>query len=50
MNSWDNIKAAQIVHDLIHQKRSSESITDFNPSCIYCAGITNQGLGTTEIF
>ena len=37
MNTWDNIKAAQIAHDLIHQKRSSESITDFDLSCIYCA-------------
>ncbi len=26
------------MHDLIHQERSSESITDFNPSCIYCTG------------
>src|SRR6266496_4273721 len=38
MNIWDNIKAAQIAHDLIHQKSNSENIADFDPSCIYCAG------------
>ncbi len=38
MNTWDNIKAAQIAHDLIHQKSNSENIADFDPSCIYCAG------------
>jgi len=38
MNIWDNIKVAQIVHELIHQERSSESITDFDLSCIYYAG------------
>ncbi len=37
MNAWDNIKAAQIAHDLIYQKRSSESITDFDLLYIYCA-------------
>ena len=36
MNAWDNIKAAQIAHDLIYQERSSESIIDFDLSCIYC--------------
>src|SRR6266542_4413160 len=36
MNIWDNIKAAQIAHDLVHQKSDSENITDFDPSCIYC--------------
>ncbi len=38
MNTWDNIKAAQIVHDLVHQKSDNGKIADFNPSCIYCAG------------
>src|SRR6266511_3862808 len=37
MNAWDNIKMAQIVHDLIHQVKSSETITDFNLSYIYYA-------------
>src|SRR6266498_5616437 len=38
MNTWDNIKATQIVHDLVHQKSSNGNITDFDSSCIYCAG------------
>src|SRR6266540_2595875 len=38
MNTWDNIKAAQIAHDLVHQESDSENIADFNPLCIYCAG------------
>src|SRR6266540_2415115 len=38
MNTWDNIKAAQIAHDLIHQKSDSENIADFDLSCIYYAG------------
>src|SRR6266540_5393452 len=38
MNTWDIIKAAQIAHDLIYQERSSESIINFDLSCIYCAG------------
>ncbi len=38
MNIWDNIKAAQIVHDLIHQESNSGNIADYNPSYIYCAG------------
>src|SRR6266542_1701924 len=38
MNTWDNIKAAQIAHDLVHQESSTENIADFDPSCIYCAG------------
>ncbi len=38
MNVWDNIKVAQIAHDLIHQERSSKSIADFDPSCIYYTG------------
>src|SRR6266542_1443462 len=38
MNTWDNIKVAQIAHDLIHQKNDSERIADFDPSCIYYAG------------
>src|SRR6266498_5549616 len=36
MNTWDNIKAAQIVHDLIYRKNDSENIADFDPSYIYC--------------
>ncbi len=38
MNAWDNIKAAQITHDLVHQKSDSGNIADYDPSCIYCAG------------
>ncbi len=38
MNVWDNIKVAQITHDLVHQKSDSKNITDFDPSCIYYAG------------
>src|SRR6266542_732976 len=37
MNTWDNIKAAQIAHNLVHRKNDSENIADFDPSCIYCA-------------
>ena len=37
MNIWDNIKAAQIAHDLIHQENDSRNIANFDPSCIYCA-------------
>ncbi len=35
MNTWDNIKVAQIAYDLVHQKNDSENIADFNPSYIY---------------
>src|SRR6266542_4384149 len=38
MNTWDNIKAAQIAHDLVHQESDNENIADFDLSCIYCAG------------
>ncbi len=38
MNTWDNIKVAQIAHDLVHWERDSGNIADFDPSCIYCAG------------
>src|SRR6266540_2763630 len=38
MNVWDNIKAAQIAHNLVHRESDSENIVDFDPSCIYCAG------------
>src|SRR6266542_398215 len=38
MNVWDNIKAAQIAHDLIHQESDSGNIADYDPSCIYYAG------------
>ncbi len=37
MNTWDNIKAAQIAHDLVHWESSTRNIADFDPSCIYCA-------------
>src|SRR6266540_2140898 len=36
MNIWDNIKAAQIAHDLIYQENDNRNIADFDPSCIYC--------------
>ena len=38
MNAQDNIKAAQIAHDLVHQESDSGNIADFDPSCIYYAG------------
>src|SRR6266540_3515977 len=38
MNAWDNIKAAQIAHDLVHRESDSGNIADYDPSCIYCAG------------
>src|SRR6266542_1454214 len=38
MNTWDNIKAAQIAHDLVHRESNSGNIADFDPSCIYCIG------------
>ncbi len=38
MNTWDNIKAAQIAYDLIYWESDSENIADFDPSCIYYAG------------
>src|SRR6266542_3921534 len=37
MNTWDNIKIAQIAHDLVHQKSDNENIADFDPSYIYYA-------------
>src|SRR6266540_1427355 len=37
MNTWDNIKAAQIAHDLVHRESDNENIADFDLSCIYCA-------------
>ena len=37
MNAWDNIRAAQIAHDLIHWESNSGNIADYDPSCIYCA-------------
>src|SRR6266540_1218979 len=36
MNTWDNIKAAQIAHDLVHQESSTRNIADFDLSFIYC--------------
>ena len=38
MNTWDNIKAAQIAYDLVHRESDSRNIADFDLSCIYCAG------------
>ncbi len=38
MNTWNNIKAAQIAHDLVHQESDNGKIADFDPSCIYCVG------------
>src|SRR6266508_2989751 len=38
MNTWDNIKAAQIAHDLVHRESDTRNIADFDPSCIYCVG------------
>src|SRR6266542_2941280 len=38
MNTWDNIKAAQIAHDLVHRESNNGNIADFDPSCIYYAG------------
>ncbi len=38
MNAWNNIKAAQTAYDLIHQKNLNESISDYDPLYIYCAG------------
>ncbi len=38
MNTWDNIKATQIAHDLVYQKSSTRNIADFDPSYIYCTG------------
>src|SRR6266542_6985137 len=37
MNTWDNIKTAQIAHDLVYQKSNNGRIADFDPSCIYYA-------------
>ena len=37
MNTWNNIKVAQIAHNLIYQKSDSGNITDFDLSCIYYA-------------
>src|SRR6266542_4048307 len=38
MNAWDNIKAAQLAHDLVHRESDSGNIADFDLSCIYCTG------------
>jgi len=38
MNTWNNIKVAQIAHDLINQENDSGNIADFDLSCIYCTG------------
>jgi len=38
MNTWNNIKAAQIAHDLVHWESDSENIANFNPSYIYYVG------------
>src|SRR6266542_4010306 len=36
MNTWNNIRAAHIVHDLVHRENDNRRIADFDPSCIYC--------------
>ncbi len=36
MNAWNNITAAQIVYDLIHQESSIGGVTDYDSSCIIC--------------
>ena len=38
MNTWDNIKVAQIAYDLVHQESDNGNIADFDPSYIYCVG------------
>ncbi len=38
MNTWDNIKVAQIAYDLIHRESDNGNIANFDLSCIYCAG------------
>src|SRR6266540_1899971 len=38
MNAWDNIKLAQIAHDLVHRESDRREISDYDSSCIYCAG------------
>src|SRR6266542_2603645 len=38
MNTWDNIKVAQIAHDLVYRESDNRRIADFDSSCIYCAG------------
>ena len=35
MNAWDNIRAAQIAHDLVYQESDSENIADYDLSYIY---------------
>ena len=35
MNAWDNIKAAQIAHDLVHWESDSGNIADYDSSYIY---------------
>ncbi len=36
MNTWDNIKTAQIAHDLVYRESDNRNISDFDLSCIYC--------------
>ncbi len=38
MNTWDNIKVAQIAYDLIHRENNSRNIANFDLSYIYYAG------------
>src|SRR6266540_2741998 len=38
MNTWDNIKAAQIAYYLVHQESDNGNIADFDLSCIYYVG------------
>src|SRR6266542_6415627 len=50
MNAWDNIKIAQIAYDLLHRKRDNQIISDFDPSCIYCAGDSKQRIRNYKNF
>src|SRR6266545_4482896 len=38
MNTWENIKVAQIAYDLIHRENNNGNIADFDSLYIYCAG------------
>src|SRR6266542_2003727 len=50
MNTWNNIKAAQIAYDLVHQESDSGNIADFDLSCIYCAGNNKSRIRNYRIF
>ncbi len=38
MNAQDNIKAAQIVYDLVHREQPNSTISDFDLLCIIYVG------------